>query len=102
MVRQSILQMARHKAFTQDMVGGFTLAEGCCGQFALYGADRRGWRCGSIRVVVLCRLCTGMYWLYGLPRFLSRLSRGGGHSRAGLRGELRLDLDLCLRLHARL
>lgn len=45
MVRQSILQMARYRTFTQDVVRGFTLAECCCGQFALYGADRRGWRC---------------------------------------------------------
>lgn len=31
MVRQGILQMARGKTFRKDMVGGFTLAEGCCG-----------------------------------------------------------------------
>lgn len=84
MVRESILHMARRRTFTQDMVGGFTLAECCCGQFALYSANRRGRRSVSIGVVIFSRVCTGLHWLYGLPRFLHRLSRGGCDSCASL------------------
>lgn len=102
MVRQGILQMASCRTFRQDVVGGFTLAECCCGQFALYGADRGGWRCRSIGVVVLCRLGTRLYWLYSFPRLLNRLSRGGGYSCAGLREGLRLGLYLCMRMRVRL
>lgn len=80
MVRQSILHMAWCRALTQDVIGGFTLAKRCSGQFALDGADRRGWRFRSIGVVVFCRLCTGLDWFNGLPGLLKRLSRGGSHS----------------------
>lgn len=84
MVGESVLQMARRRTLTQDVVGCFTLAKCCCGQFTFYGADRGDRRCRSIRVMALCRLCTGLYWLYGLPRLLNRLSRGGDHSCTGL------------------
>lgn len=45
MVGKSIVQMTRFEALSQDMIG-LTLAERCGGQFALNGADRRGWRFG--------------------------------------------------------
>lgn len=53
-------------------------------------------------VVVLCRLCTRLYWLYSFPRLLNRLSRGGGYSCTGLREGLRLGLYLCVRMRERL
>lgn len=74
MVRQRFLQMAGSRTFSQDMVRGFTLAEGCGGKFALHGADRRSWWCGSTRVMVFCRLCAGLDRFNGLPRLLNRLS----------------------------
>lgn len=74
MMRQRFLQMARSRNFSQDVVRGFTLAECRGGKFALHGADRRSWGCGSTRVMVLCRLCTGLDWFNGLPRLLNRLS----------------------------
>lgn len=97
MVRRSLLLVAGHRAFTQDVAGGVTLAQSRCGQFALYGADGRGRRF-RVNLLVLCRLCTRLYRLYGLPRLLSRLSGGGGHSCTSLRVELRLavGLDRCL------
>lgn len=74
MMWQSILQKARCRALTHYMEGSLSLAECCCGQFALNGADRRGRRCGSIVVVVLRRFCARLHRLYGLPRLLNRLS----------------------------
>lgn len=84
MVWKSVLQKARCSALTHHVEGSFSLAECCCSQFALNGADGRGWRRGSIGVMVFRRLCAGLYRLYGLPRLFHGLSRGGGHSSTGL------------------
>lgn len=82
MVRHSLLLITgRCGALIEEVIGGFTLAERCGGQLALHGAYRRRWRFGS---VVLCRLCTRLHRLNGLPRLLKWLSGGGGHSCAGL------------------
>lgn len=101
-LRKSFFQVASCRALTQDMVRGFTVAECCCGQFALNGADRRGWRGGSARVVAFRRLCAGLYRLYGLPRLVNWFSRGWCHSCTSFRLQLYLGLYLCVGLRLRL
>lgn len=53
MVRRCVLQMIRSGTFRKDVIGGFTLAKCCCGQFTFDGADRRGWRYRCTRIVIL-------------------------------------------------
>ena len=77
-------QMASWRAFIEDVVGSFTLAESCCSQLAFHGADGRGWRFESRTVIMLSRLCAGLYGLNGFPRLLNRLGGCGCYSCAGL------------------